>query len=59
MDSKGRNVIVCDNGTGVRIEIILFFLQEIEREKKMDAFVKMIMFGMGPLRRYHNKTVIK
>lgn len=42
MDSKGRNVIVCDNGTGVRIETIFF---SILKDKKMDAFVQMKCMG--------------
>lgn len=49
MDSKGRNVIVCDNGTGVRIQFIhsffffalfgkrCFLAKCEEKEKKMGA----------------------
>lgn len=49
MDSKGRNVIVCDNGTGVRIES---FLKCFLIRRKMDAFVYdmcVSLFWDGPL----------
>lgn len=44
MDSKGRNVIVCDNGTGVRIETIFF---PIYTEKNGCICVNELCFGMG------------